>query len=70
MDNLIAGFRLGTLGTPVLLSAAVIGLISGLMSLAGLLLGTAVGQSLRGYASQVGGAALTALALTLAFDIL
>jgi putative Mn2+ efflux pump MntP len=69
LDNLVAGFGLGTLGTPVLLSAAILGLTSGLMSLAGLCLGAAVGRSLPWRADQVGGAALTILALLLALDI-
>jgi putative Mn2+ efflux pump MntP len=70
LDNLVAGLGLGTLGLPVLPSAAVIGLISGLMSVVGLCLGSLVGRSLRARAGQVGGAALAVLAFALAFDVL
>ena len=42
LDNLIAGIGLGALGTPILLSAFIIGLISGLLSLLGLCLGSFV----------------------------
>jgi putative Mn2+ efflux pump MntP len=70
LDNLVAGLGLGALGLPVLPSAVLIGLISGLMSLAGLCLGSLVGRSLRARAGQVGGAALAVLAIGLAFDVL
>jgi manganese efflux pump family protein len=69
LDNLVAGLGLGAIGAPVVLSAAVIGLISGLMSLAGMSLGSVVGRSLRARAAQVGGATLAVLAPSLAFDI-
>jgi putative Mn2+ efflux pump MntP len=69
LDNLIAGFGLGALGTPVVLAAAVIGLISGLMSLAGLCLSSVVSRVLPTRAEQIGGVALTALALLLALDV-
>ncbi len=61
LDNLVAGFGLGALGTPVLLSAAVIGAISALMSLVGLCLGALVGRSLRARTGRVGGASLVVL---------
>jgi putative Mn2+ efflux pump MntP len=70
LDNLVAGVGLGTLGLPVLPSAVLIGLISGLMSLTGLCLGALVGRSLRARAGQVGGAALAVLAVALAFEVL
>jgi manganese efflux pump family protein len=69
LDNLVAGFGLGALGAPVVVSAAVIGVISGLMSFAGMYLGSAVGRSLRARSAHVGGATLTLLSLALAFDI-
>lgn len=69
LDNLIAGFGLGVLGTPVLLSAFIIGLISGLLSLVGLCLGSLVGAALPARAEQVGGMALTVLAVLLAIDV-
>jgi putative Mn2+ efflux pump MntP len=69
LDNLAAGFGLGAIGVPVVLSAALIGLISGFMALAGLRAGALVGRAMPARAERVGGAALTALALALAFDV-
>jgi putative Mn2+ efflux pump MntP len=66
LDNLIAGTSLGMLGFPPLLSAAVIGGISALMSLAGFLLGkTAIGL-LKLESEMIGGVALVVIGLTLA----
>jgi putative Mn2+ efflux pump MntP len=70
LDNLVAGLGLGTLGLPVLPSAAVLGLISGLMAVAGLYMGSLVGRAMRARAGQVGGAALAVVAIALAFDVL
>jgi putative Mn2+ efflux pump MntP len=70
LDNLVAGLGLGTLGLPVLPSAAILGLISGLMALGGLYMGALVGRSLKARAGRVGGAALAVVAIALAFDVL
>ncbi len=69
LDNLVAGFGLGTIRMPVLLSAAIIGLISGLMSLAGLSLGRWVGRVFPARAEQFGGAAIALLALAMGFEV-
>jgi putative Mn2+ efflux pump MntP len=68
LDNLIAGFGLGTLGPPVVLSAAVLGVISGLMSLLGLCMGQAAGDVVPESAGRLGGGALISVALAGYFD--
>jgi putative Mn2+ efflux pump MntP len=68
LDNLIAGTSLGMLGFPLLLSAAVIGAISALMSLAGLLLGRTTINFLRLESEMIGGVALVVIGLTLALE--
>ena len=68
LDNLIAGASLGMLGFPLLLSVVVIGAMSGLMSLAGLWLGSQTVKYLKIETELVGGVALILIALTLALD--
>jgi manganese efflux pump family protein len=69
-DNFAAGVGLGVLEFPALLSAAVIGTISGLMSLAGLRLGKVLGGRLPLRAEMFGGLLLILLAVALAFDLM
>ena len=69
LDNLVAGFGLGAIRVPVILSAVVLGIVSGAMALAGLYLGSLVGQSIPARAERVGGAALVLLAAGMAFEI-
>ena len=68
LDNLIAGTSLGMTGFPLLLSVAVIGAMSSLMSLAGLLLGRTAVNYLRLKSELFGGAALVFVALVLALE--
>jgi putative Mn2+ efflux pump MntP len=68
LDNLVAGASLGMIGFPVLLSVAVIGAMSGLMSLAGLWLGGRAADFLKIRTELLGGVALILIALTLALD--
>lgn len=68
LDNLIAGTGLGMIGFPLLLSAVVIGAMSGLMSLAGLWLGRVAVSYLRVNTELIGGIALILIALALALD--
>ena len=68
LDNLIAGFALGTLGPPVLVSALVLGVISGLMSLLGFCLGGAVRYVFPAAAGRLGGLALILVALAAYLD--
>jgi putative Mn2+ efflux pump MntP len=68
LDNLIAGASLGMVGFPLLLSVAVIGAMSALMSFAGLRLGSVAGNFLRINTELLGGVALVVVALALAIE--
>jgi putative Mn2+ efflux pump MntP len=68
LDNLVAGASLGVLGFPVLLSVAVIGVTSGLMSLAGLRLGAVAVNFLKIRSELLGGLALIFIAVALAIE--
>lgn len=68
LDNLIAGASLGMIGFPVLLSVAIIGATSALLSLAGLWLGSKAINFLKIRTELIGGVALVLIALTLALD--
>lgn len=68
LDNLVAGASLGMIGFPLLLSVAVIGAMSALMSLAGLWMAGAAVSFLRLKTETLGGVALILIALTLALD--
>lgn len=68
LDNLVAGASLGLIGFPALLSVAVIGATSGLMSLAGLRLGGAAVNFLKLRSELLGGVALIFIALALALE--
>ncbi|HEX7312577.1 MAG TPA: manganese efflux pump [Pyrinomonadaceae bacterium] len=70
LDNLVAGASLGLEGFPVLLSVAVIGAMSGLMSFAGLRLGGMAVNFLRLRSELLGGVALIFIALALAVETL
>jgi putative Mn2+ efflux pump MntP len=68
LDNLVAGASLGMVGFPVLISVAVIGSMSALMSLAGLRLGSLAVNFLRINTELFGGVALVLIALVLAIE--
>ncbi len=68
LDNLVAGASLGLEGFPALLSVAVIGLTSGLMSFAGLRLGGAAVNFLKLRSELLGGLALIFIAVALAIS--
>ena len=68
LDNLIAGASLGMIGFPLLLSVVVIGAMSGLMSLAGLRLGSVAVNYLRIKAELISGVALIFIAIALAVE--
>jgi putative Mn2+ efflux pump MntP len=69
LDNLVAGLGLGTIRMPVLLSAAIIGLISGLMSLVGWNAGRWVGRAIPARAERLGGAGIALLAVAMGLEI-
>ena len=64
LDNLIAGTTLGMIGFPILLSVTIIGVMSALLSLAGLRLGRTAVNFLRFRADLIGGVVLIFIALT------
>jgi len=64
LDNLVAGTTLGMVGFPLLLSAAIIGAMSALMSLAGLYLGGTAVNFLRLRTELIGGVVLIVVALS------
>ena len=63
LDNMVAGVGLGAVGYPILLSASLIGLISGAMAVAGLFFGKLLGEWIPGKAEVVGAAYLIGLAV-------
>jgi manganese efflux pump family protein len=70
LDNLAAGFALGTLQISVAEAAIVIGAVSVLMSLAGLELGGRLGATAGRRGEQIGGAILVAVGVALAAGVL
>jgi putative Mn2+ efflux pump MntP len=68
LDNLIAGASLGMIGFPLWISVLVIGAMSGLMSLAGLMLGNVAASFLRIKTDLIGGIALICIAVALALE--
>jgi manganese efflux pump family protein len=68
LDNFVAGVGIGMLELSALVSALVIGMVSGLLSLAGMRLGNVVGQYVPFRAELLGGLALICMALILALD--
>lgn len=65
LDNLLAGVGLGMLGLPVLGSAIVIGAISGIMCIVGLILGATFAKALPSQAAFFSGVMLLVLAVAL-----
>ena len=70
LDNLAAGFALGTLHVGVAEAAIVIGAVSVLMSLAGLEAGGRLGPAAGRRGEQIGGAILVAVGVALAAGLL
>jgi len=68
LDNLIAGTTLGMIGFPILLSVTIIGVMSALLSLAGLRLGRTAVNLLRFRADLIGGVVLIFIALTFVIE--
>jgi putative Mn2+ efflux pump MntP len=64
LDNLVAGTSLGMIGFPILLSVAIIGAMSALLSFAGLRLGRTAVNLLRFRAELIGGVVLIVIALS------
>jgi putative Mn2+ efflux pump MntP len=68
LDNMVAGFGLGAFQVPMLVSALVLGTISGALALAGLYLGSVARRMVPARAERLAGAALTLLAVGMALD--
>ena len=64
LDNLVAGTSLGMIGFPIVLSVAIIGTMSALLSLAGLRLGRAAVSLLPAKLELIGGVVLICIALS------
>jgi putative Mn2+ efflux pump MntP len=65
LDNLVAGAAVGGAGLPVVLAAGLSGCVSGLMALAGLWAGEAIGKRLPARPALAGGVALITAAVAL-----
>ncbi len=70
LDNLAAGFALGTMHIGVAEGAIVIGVVSVVLSLAGLELGGRIGSAAGRRGEQIGGAILVAVGVALAAGVL
>jgi putative Mn2+ efflux pump MntP len=70
LDNLAAGFALGTMHIGVAEGAIVIGVVSVVLSLAGLELGGRIGTAAGRRGEQIGGAILVAVGVALAAGVL
>jgi putative Mn2+ efflux pump MntP len=70
LDNLAAGFALGTMHIGVAEGAIVIGVVSVVLSLAGLELGGRIGVAAGRRGEQIGGAILVAVGVALAVGVL
>lgn len=68
LDNLVAGASLGMIGFPIVISVSVIGAMSALMSLAGLIVGKTAMKHLPLKSELLGGTALVLIALVMAFE--
>jgi manganese efflux pump family protein len=68
IDAAAAGATLPALGAPVLVSAAVIGLVTGVLSAAGVVIGRQGGRMLGSYAEIVGGLALIGIGVNVLIE--
>lgn len=65
MDALSVGFSLGTVGAALLPTVLTFGVVAGLMTVAGCLIGREVGRSVGAYAQLIGGLILIAIGVKL-----
>ncbi len=70
IDNLVVGFALGAVRVPVVVSAVVIGVVSGVLSLAGLELGHRAGRRIDGAAEALSAAGLVVVGALVALQVL
>jgi len=69
IDNLVVGFALGVYPVPIAVAAVMMGVVSVVLSLAGLELGSRAGKRLGAWSEELGGAVLVLVGLALAFGI-
>jgi putative Mn2+ efflux pump MntP len=70
MDNLVVGFALGAYKVPLLLGAIVIAVVSVLMSLLGLEVGTRLGTLVEKWSGEFGGVVLVLVGIAIATRLL
>ena len=70
VDNLVVGFALGVYHVNIALAAVIIAAVSVAMSLAGLELGSRLGERVEAYAEEIGGGVLIVIGIVIALGIL
>ena len=70
LDNLVVGFALGTYRVNIVTGAAVFGVVSVVLALAGLELGAKIGQRAGSRGEQIGGAILISVGVAIAAGVL
>lgn len=70
IDNLVVGFALGDLQVPILVTAAVIAVVSVVLSLAGLELGRRLGARIEAWSEELAGGVLVLVGIALAVGLL
>jgi putative Mn2+ efflux pump MntP len=70
IDNLVVGFALGVYNVSVFEAAVVMGVVSVLLSLLGLELGSRLGKRVEAWSEELGGGVLVLIGLALAFGLL
>jgi putative Mn2+ efflux pump MntP len=69
IDNLAVGFALGVYRVPIVLAALTIGIVSVVMSLIGLELGSRLGRRVEAWSEELSGGVLVVLGLTIALGL-
>lgn len=70
LDNFVVGFALGVYRINLVAAAVTMGVVSVLMSLVGLELGSRLGERVEGYAEEIGGGILVLVGIALAVGLL
>jgi len=70
IDNLAVGFALAVYHIPIVLAAATMAVISVVMSLIGLELGSRLGERVEGWSEEIGGAVLILVGIAIALGLL
>lgn len=70
IDNLAVGFALGVYRVPIVLAALTIGIVSVVMSLIGLELGSRLGRRVEAWSEELGGGVLVVLGVAIALGLI